>query len=345
MRRGIWIVPLLLAAAVVAYCGLRSYERHWLATPIAALSQPRVFEIPSGASAISIARRLRREGVLERPGIWIRQARRLGVTARLRAGEYELRPGTTPERLLQQFVAGEVLLHAVTIPEGWTFRQALAHLRQHPAIAATDGGLPLTELAARAGAGDRHPEGLFFPDTYRFPRGTADYVILRLARQRLEQELQQAWEQRDPALPLATPYQVLILASLVEKETGAPGERAVIAGVFVNRLRLGMRLQTDPSVIYGLGERWDGRLRSADLRSDTPYNSYTRPGLPPTPIALVGRAALDAAARPAPTDALYFVATGHGDGRHFFARTLAEHNANVATYLANLRAARSDGVR
>ncbi|MBM5811388.1 MAG: endolytic transglycosylase MltG [Gammaproteobacteria bacterium] len=344
MRRWIAVVLALLLAAVAAWCGLRSFERHWLATPIAALSQPRVFEIPAGSSAIAIAARLRREGLLDRSWIWIRQAKRLGVTARLRAGEYELRPGATPERLLQQFVAGAVLLHAVTIPEGWTFRQALAHIRQQPAIAVTEGELAAAQLAARAGVGDRDPEGLFFPDTYRFPRGTPDYVVLRLARQRLERELQQAWQQRDPALPLATPYEALILASLIEKETGAPGERAVIAGVFVNRLRRGMRLQTDPSVIYGLGERWDGRLRSEDLRSDTPYNSYTRAGLPPTPIALVGRAALDAAVRPARTDMLYFVATGHGDGRHLFARTLAEHNANVRAYLANLRAARGDRV-
>ncbi len=196
-----------------------------------------------------------------------------------------------------------------------------------------------------SGSWSVHPEGLFFPDTYRFPRGTSDRALLLQAHTRLERELQEAWARRAPNLPLETARDALILASLVEKETAAADERPLIAGVFVNRLRKGMRLQTDPSVIYGLGKRFDGNLRRRDLVEDTPYNSYTRAGLPPTPIALVGRQALDAATRPATTRALYFVATGLGDGRHYFAGTLEEHNKNVSRHLANLRAGRNVRVR
>jgi UPF0755 protein len=196
---------------------------------------------------------------------------------------------------------------------------------------------------ARLGIQDGRPEGQFFPDTYLFPRGTTDRELLLQAHTRMQRELQAAWNRRAADLPLDSPYEALILASLVEKETGAAEERPLIAGVFINRLRMGMRLQTDPSVIYGLGEKFDGNLRRRDLLNDTPYNSYTRAGLPPTPIALPGRAALEAAVRPAKTKALYFVATGLGDGRHFFATSLVAHNANVSRHLSNLR--RNSGVQ
>lgn len=345
MRFALRLLLLIALLMATAWLGLRRYEEHWLSTPIATLDSPRTFTIPAGASLTAVASELGRQGVLDRPWIWIRHARRLALATRVRAGEYQLRLGESPARLLQRFVAGDVILHALTIPEGWTFRQARMAIHQHPMVVATLADLPDEDLMRSLELGGRHPEGLFFPDTYRFPRGTPDAAILRLAHNLLEQELQAAWKARDPGLPLATPYEALILASLVEKETGAPGERAVIAGVFVNRLRRGMRLQTDPSVIYGMGPAWTGALRRRELQADTPYNSYTRAGLPPTPIALVGRAALDAAVRPARTDTLYFVATGLGDGRHFFARTLAEHNANVARYLANLRAGGGDHVR
>jgi UPF0755 protein len=187
------------------------------------------------------------------------------------------------------------------------------------------------------GLGERGVEGMLFPDTYRFPRGTSDVDLLRQAHDRLEQELAAAWQSRLDDLPIATAYEALILASIIEKETGAADERPLIAGVFVNRLRLGMKLQTDPTVIYGMGEAFDGNLRRADLARDTPYNTYTRAGLPPTPIALPGRESLRAAVAPADTEALYFVATGRRDGRHLFARTLAEHNDNVARYIAAVR--------
>ena len=235
-------------------------------------------------------------------------------------------PGTSPAMLLDQFVAGDVVLHAVTLPEGWTFRQGLAAIQSHPQVTVELKGLTTPRCWRASACRTRIPKGLFFPDTYRFPRGTSDRELLLQAHARLDHELQAAWATREEGLPFATPYEALILASLVEKETAAADERPLIAGVFVNRLRKGMRLQTDPTVIYGLGEKFDGNLRRRDLVNDTPYNTYTRAGLPPTPIALPGRAALEAAVRPAHTDALYFVATGLGDGRHFFAESLVAHN-------------------
>jgi UPF0755 protein len=342
------IVPaaaLLALAAIGAWLGWQYHERRWLESPIEGLVAPILFEVPRGASLSSVAAALAEAGYLERPRSWIRLANRKGVAGRLKAGEYRLQPGVSPATLLDQFVAGDVVLHALTVPEGWTFRQALAAVQAHPQVAAEMKGLDDAAVLDRLGIRERHPEGLIFPDTYRFARGTTDLELLRQAHARLEGELGQAWSSRAPALPVKTPYELLILASLVEKETGAPDERPLIAGVFVNRLERGMRLQTDPTVIYGLGEGFDGNLRRRDLESDTAYNTYTRAGLPPTPIALAGRAALMAAAQPADTDALYFVATGLGDGRHFFADTLAEHNANVARHLANLRRGRGVRVR
>jgi UPF0755 protein len=328
---------LLALAAAGAWFGWREHERSWLHEPIAALTQAVVFEVPEGASLTATATALEGKGLLARRGAWVRHASRQGLATRIQAGEYELQPGTTPAGLLEQFAAGRVRLHSLTIPEGWTFRQALAAVQSHPAVKVELARLAPDALARRIGLAERHPEGLFFPDTYHFPRGTADGEILLQAHARMANALATAWAGRAQGLPLRTPYEALILASLVEKETGAPDERGLIAGVFVNRLRKGMRLQTDPTVIYGLGEAFDGNLRRKDLLADTPYNTYTRAGLPPTPIALPGRAALEAAVRPAATEALYFVATGIGDGRHFFATSLVAHNANVQRHLANLR--------
>ncbi len=330
-------IALVVILVVVAWLGLRQLEESWLSTPIPALQQPVVFQLPAGASLTAVAASLEEAGWMDRPSVWIRHAKRTGGATRIKAGEYLLQPGTTPVALLQQFVTGSVLLHSLTIPEGWTFRQALAAIQTNPAVVVEFAGLSQDEVMKRLGLAGRHPEGLFFPDTYRFPRGTTDRELLEQAQTRLEEELASAWKKRKRELSLSTPYEALILASLVEKETGAPDERPLIAGVFVNRLRIRMRLQTDPSVIYGIGDSFDGNLRRRDLQTDTPYNSYTRAGLPPTPIALVGRAALEAALRPAATEALYFVATGKGDGRHYFAASLVAHNSNVARHLANLR--------
>jgi len=345
VRRPLQWIALLAVVAIAAWLGWRHYEREWLAAPITALVQPVTFEIAQGASLTTVAYALEDRGFMQRPRTWLRHARSEGVATRIQAGEYRLVPGTTPATLLAQFVAGDVLLHVVTLPEGWTFRQGLATIQRNPDIRPELVGLRDSELLAQLGIEGRSAEGLFFPDTYRFPRGASDREILLQAHRRLESELRAAWERRAADLPLDSPYQALILASLVEKETGSSDERPLIAGVFINRLRKGMRLQTDPSVIYGLGEKFDGNLRRRDLRADTPYNTYTRAGLPPTPIALPGRAALDAAVQPAATRALYFVATGLGDGRHYFADTLTAHNHNVSRHLANLRDSRRDGVR
>ena len=250
-------------------------------------------------------------------------------------------------RLLAEHAALAQAIAAPANPQG-AGRLLHDHVRweERTLFPAVEARLPPGDMAALAsslGLGERSAEGMLFPDTYLFPRGTSDEALLRQAKQRLESVLAAAWEARQPGLPLADPYEALILASIVEKETGAPDERPLIAGVFVNRLRLGMRLQTDPTVIYGLGAGFDGNLRRADLQRDTEYNTYTRAGLPPSPIALAGRAAIEAVTQPADTDALYFVATGLGDGRHRFARTLAEHNANVSRYILALRSARSGG--
>ncbi len=337
MNRWIRFAVLFALLAIALWYGWRRHEQVWLTQPIAGLQQTVIFEVPAGASLAAVADALAAQGLLERSGAWVRHAKQSGAATRIQAGEYQLQPGTTPAALLDRFVAGEVMLHALTIPEGLTARQALAAIQSHPQVTVELAGLTDQEWMARLGLGEQHPEGQFFPDTYRFSRGTTDRALLLQAHARLQTELQSAWQRRASDLPFNSPYEALILASLVEKETGAADERPLIAGVFVNRLRKGMRLQTDPSVIYGLGEKFDGNLRRRDLVADTAYNSYTRAGLPPTPIALCGRAALEAAVRPAMTDALYFVATGMGDGRHFFATSLVAHNANVSRHLANLR--------
>lgn len=325
------IVLGLLGAAVLGY------PWSWYRAPLAGLDAPTTFVVAPGEGLSVVAQRLATAGILDQPRLLSAFGRYTNKAARVRAGEYRLEPGTTPEALLEQFVQGRVVLHAVTFVEGWTFAQALAALQAQPFVERTLDGPADAALMAKLGSPGVHPEGQLFPDTYLVARGTTDLDVLRLAHGRLREELARAWAARAQGLPLASAYEALILASIVEKETGAPEERPRIAGVFVNRLRQGMRLQTDPTVIYGIGSAYDGNIRRRDLTTDTPYNTYTRAGLPPTPIALSGRAALEAATQPATTDALYFVATGAGDGRHVFSRTLEEHNAAVARYLARLR--------
>lgn len=318
---------------------LHRYDAAQLAVPIAGLDVPRTFVVAPGSALKRVAGALAGDGLLAHPSSWVREARREDLAGRIRAGEYRVEPGTTPRSLLDMMVLGRVLMHSVTVPEGWTYQQALSAVQAHPAITVELDGVPMDEVRTRVGFEPVSPEGLFFPDTYRFQRGATDLEILRQAYQHMQSELAAAWQDRTEGLPLASPYEALVLASLIEKETGIPDERSLIGGVFINRLRLGMRLQTDPTVIYGMGEAFDGNLRRADLLRDTPYNTYTRSGLPPTPIGLPGRDALRAAVRPAATDALYFVATGLGDGRHRFASTLKQHNDNVARYIATMRGA------
>jgi UPF0755 protein len=325
----------VLLAIVVAIAVVQAFD--WYRAPIAALTEPQTLDVAPGEGLAAVAQKLAARGLLDWPRLWTLFGRVEGKATRVRAGEYALAPGLSPANLLNLLVSGRVVLHPVTIVEGWTFAQALAAVGATPALRVTLDSVPPGEIMARLGSPDLHPEGQLFPDTYLVARGATDLDVLRLAHDRLRKELEAAWGQREEGLPLGNPYQALILASIIEKETGAPEERPHIAGVFVNRLRLGMRLQTDPTVIYGIGERFDGDIRARDLTTDTPYNTYTRAGLPPTPIALVGRAALQAATQPQATDDLFFVATGLGDGRHVFSRTYAEHSRAVAQMLERQR--------
>jgi UPF0755 protein len=277
-----------------------------------------------------VAEAVTQAGVNTPPTLLYAWFRVSGQARGIKAGTYEIKPGTTPRGLLNQLVKGEQALRSLTLLEGWNFRELLAAVRRSPDLTQDLEGLDAAGVMARIGFPGRHPEGRFFPDTYRMVRHAPASSVLRQAALAMEERLGQAWAQRDPASPLRAPDEALILASIIEKETGTEADRAMVGGVFSNRLRIGMRLQTDPTVIYGLGERFDGNLRRADLLADTPYNSYTRAGLPPTPIAMPGWASMKAAVQPATTPALYFVA--RGDGSSVFSATLEEHNAAVRQY-------------
>ncbi len=326
----------IVVGALAAAVGV-SWVRAWLATPLHIGSEPATVEVAPGQSLTAVAQGLATRGLLEHPRLLALYARYTGADARMRAGEYAIPPGTTPATLLQLFVSGAVVQHTVTIVEGWTFRDLRKALANQPALVATTRDLTDAQVMAQLGEEGRHPEGLFFPDTYLFGKGTRDLEVLRQSRERMRKELDAAWKARHDDLPLADEYQALILASIVERETGLAAERPRIAGVFVERLRRGMRLQTDPTVIYGLGAKFDGNLRRADLERDGPYNTYTRAGLPPTPIALPGAGSLHAAVQPDVRGELFFVATGLGDGAHVFSKTLAEHEAAVRQYLIRYR--------
>ena len=295
-----------------------------------------IYQVPVHARFAQVAAELQAKGVVSSARIWTLYARWRGQAAQIKAGEYSIAPGITPRRLLQQLIEGQVLLHSFTIVDGWQVRELLDALRNNPSIRVT---LPprVPDLMTRLKLPAHHPEGQFLPETYKVPAGTTDVAVLLLAHAALTKELDAAWASRDPTLPLRSPDELLTLASIVEKETAQPSERAKIAGVYVQRLLTGMRLQADPTIIYGLGERYDGDIRTVDLRTDGPYNTYTRVGLPPTPIALPGAAAIRASAHPENTGALFFVASGQGDGSHVFSTTLKDHNEAVARYLQQLR--------
>lgn len=341
MRRVLRLIAILLLLALGAG-GVAAWRAHaWLQSPIDGLRQEAVFEVERGASLRAVANQLNRRGWLEHPEVWIAWARITRQTAALKAGEYALAPGLTPRTLLQKLSSGQVILHSITFIEGSRFADARKILSGNPALVQKLATVTGDDIMRTLGAPGVHPEGQFFPDTYHFPRGTSDQELLAMAYQRMQQELENAWKARAADLPLATKYEVLILASVIEKETALDSERPLIAGVFVERLKRGMRLQTDPTVIYGIGESYDGNIRRADLLRDTPYNTYTRSGLPPTPIALPGADSLRAAVQPRTTGALFFVATGKGDGSHYFSTTLAEHDAAVKRYLQRLRQQRS----
>ena len=288
------------------------------------------YTVNRGASFRSVVEDLANRGVLQKPRYLVWTASWTGKAGRIQAGGYHIPPGTTAETLMDLFVQGKVLQHSITLVEGWTFSQVMQTVRSHRELEHTLAGLSDQEVMERIGHPDVHPEGRFLPETYHFPDATQDVDILRRAYGDMQALLIAEWERRDGGLPYGTPYDALIMASIVEKETARPEERGRIAGVFVRRLQKKMRLQTDPTVIYGLGESFDGNLRRRDLKRKTPYNTYVNKGLPPTPIAMPGVDSILAALHPEPGNVLYFVAKG--DGSHHFSATLAEHQRAVAKY-------------
>jgi UPF0755 protein len=320
-------VGLLLALLSVAALG--AYVWHWLETPLEVPEAGYTYDLQSGRALAHMSQDLAGEGLLRHPRLLALYARASGDT-RVQAGEYFLSAGITPRELLAKLQRGDVVLHQVTLVEGWTYRQALQALHRELAIRPLLKNKSLSEQLQLLDLDLEHPEGWFFPDTYRFARGISDIELLRRAHGQMRGLIDQLWEERAPGLPYVNSYEALIMASIVERETGAPWERQDIAGVFVRRLQKGMRLQTDPTVIYGMGDDYQGRITRSDLRRPTPYNTYTTSGLPPTPIALPGREAIHAALNPAPGTSLYFVA--RGDGTHIFSDTLAEHNSAVVRY-------------
>jgi len=340
-RFGLLCCVLLIGsgAAAVVWFGVRSLDE-----PLR-LAAPVRFKVTPGASFARVASELAAQGVIANPRAWIFYARWSRLAPAVKAGEYEIPPGTTPRELLTKMVNGQVLLHSFTIVDGWRVQDMLGALRRNPDVIST-----LAEAAPhlmeKLGAAGVDPEGQFLPETYRFVGGTTDIELLRQAHAALTKELDSAWMNRDPGLPLQNSYELLIMASIVEKESGLPQELSKIAGLYLHRFSIGMRLQADPTVIYGMGDRYDGDIRTVDLRTDGPYNTYTRAGLPPTPIALAGAAVIRATAHPDKTDAIYFVASSKDDGSHVFSATLQEHNAAVASYVAHQRRkAAGDGVR
>ena len=334
--RGVALVLLLLIGAAIGW-GIVSFSR-FSSAPLRVGGTGMTLEVARGDSLSGIVGQLRERGLSSAsPWYWRVLAEQMRVAGRLHAGEYAVAAGTTPRQLLTRMAQGKVLQHDLTVVDGWTFAQLRAALAAADKLRHDSAGLDDAALMQKIGAPGEAPEGRFLPETYAYVMGDSDLDVLKRAHAAMAKTLATLWPQRAPDLPLATPYDALILASIVEKETGRANERAQIAGVFVRRLEYHMLLQTDPSVIYGMGQAYAGNIRRSDLIADTPYNTYLHAGLPPTPIAMPGRAALQAATHPAPGEALYFVAVGDGSGRHVFTRSLAEHQAAVQAYLQRYR--------
>jgi len=327
----VFALAFFLTAGLCIYW-LYSDMQKTLDTPMN-LAATAYLDIRPGMSLSGIARQITEDGWIEHPYYLILEARWSDKAGSVKAGEYAIEPGTTQNMLLNKLVAGKVVQYALTVPEGLTFREIVQLLRENEHIVQQYPGADPEELAAHLGFVDSLPEGWFYPDTYYFPRGTTEIDFLHRAYRSMQKVLDEEWRNRAPALPYRTPYEALIMASLVEKETADPAERDRIAGVFVRRLQQGMRLQTDPTVIYAAGDEYNGRIRSRHLTIDSPYNTYLNKGLPPTPIAAPGRASIRAALHPAGGEELYFVS--RGDGTHHFSVTLEEHNRAVHRYILN----------
>jgi UPF0755 protein len=334
---GMMFVLTALLAGVVAWWAFERYAG-FADAPIAGLEAGDSLVLQRGDSFATMLDKLQDTGAAGGHGPeWRLLARQMGAAGHLQVGEYALDPATTPRQLLQRMRDGKVISHRFTIVEGWNLRELRAALARAEPLEHEVAKLDDAALVTKLGHSGAHPEGRFLPETYAYTRGDSDLDVLARAWTAMDKTLDTAWQSRAPGLPLHSKQQALVLASIVEKETGVAEERPEIAGVFLRRLQAGMRLQTDPTVIYGMGARYAGNIRKADLLADTPYNTYTRTGLPPTPIAMPGAAALLAATHPAPGDALYFVAVGDGSGRHIFTRSLVDHQAAVRAYLQRYR--------
>lgn len=321
------ILVFIIAVAII-FTGALAF---WAKQPIIDAGQsPIEFTIKPGSGVRGVTQQIAKAGVPVQPILLEILARATSKSTRMKAGNYELKPGTTPLNLLGQLVRGEFAQEALVIIEGWTFKQMRQAIAEHTALKHDTVALSEQDLLAKITPTYKNAEGLFFPDTYLFAKGSSDLQIYKQAYAMLMKRLNDAWAKRDPSLPYKTPYEALIMASIIEKETGQKSERNMIAGVFVNRLKLGMLLQTDPTVIYGMGEQYRGNIRKRDLQTETPYNTYIRVGLPPTPIALPGAESLAAALNPAKTDALYFVSRGNGSSH--FSSNLSDHNQAVNKY-------------
>jgi UPF0755 protein len=321
-----WLFSAAILLSGAACGGLYLFAHRALPLP----TSPFEFAVRSGSSLKAVSRQLHELALLpDAQTLWL-LGRITQQATGIQAGTYRLEKPASPLEILQKLNDGDVVPVSVTFVEGITFAEMRRQLESVPAVKVTLKGLPDADVLKRIGAIETSAEGLFFPDTYRFASGTSDLELLRKSYQTMQKKLAEAWDQRDPNLPYNGPYQALIMASIIEKETGRAEERPLIGSVFVNRLRIPMRLQTDPTVIYGMGRRFDGNIRKRDLTADTPYNTYTRDGLPPTPIAMPGWGSLIAAVKPQTSDRLYFVAKG--DGSHYFSRTLEEHNRAVAKF-------------
>jgi UPF0755 protein len=319
------ITLLAIAVTLAAF-----FAVNWYRQPLPLPRSPFDFDVRAGTPLTTVARTLRDAGVIPHPYALTLLARAKGVDRAIKAGSYELQSGITLPGLLAKLTQGDVTQTAVTIVEGTTFAEVRRALRATPDVGHDIADLPDAELLKRLGATETSGEGILFPDTYFLATGSSDLALLRRAYRALHARLDAAWVLRAPDLPFATPYEALILASIVEKETAHPNDRPLIASVFINRLKRGMRLQTDPTVIYGMGARFDGNLRKRDLETDTPYNTYVRDGLPPTPIALPSQASIDVVMNPPQTAYLYFVS--RGDGTSEFSANLADHNRAVSKY-------------
>nr|CAA6822711.1 MAG: FIG004453: protein YceG like [uncultured Thiotrichaceae bacterium] len=352
MKRFFIFLGILIVLAAVA--GAFTYQQYqaFLEKPVILAGENNTFNIESGSSIRTVARQLAEKNILPESGIpyvkpeWLfrAHARVTKQASKIKAGEYPLEAGMAADDLLKRFTSGKTIQYQIGFIEGRSYKDIFNSVKSHPDLVQTltddDYANIMTKLGAPEGT---HPEGWFFPDTYNFPKGTTDLAVLQRSYDTMVDTLAKAWDSREVNPHLKTPYDALILASIVEKETGVPDERPLIAQVFLSRLDKGMLLQTDPTVIYGMGDSYQGNIRKKDLRKDTPYNTYTRKGLPPTPISTVGKAALDAVFNPEATESLYFVATGLGDGRHYFSRNYKEHRRAVIKYQLNGKKSRYQG--